>query len=73
VPVVPVAVVLLLVGSVFDVGFVDAVVFRLPLVFSLVVLGLELVVELLVSVLLEGEVLYIPALELLELGAADED
>jgi hypothetical protein len=28
-------------GSVFDVGFVDAVVFRLPLVFSFVVLWLE--------------------------------
>jgi hypothetical protein len=58
---------LLLVEPVLDVGFVEAVVFRLPLVFSFVVLVL-------VSVeLLDGAVLYIPALELLELGAAVDD
>jgi hypothetical protein len=42
VPVVPVELVLLVV-SLLDVGFVEAVVFKLPLVFSFVVLGLELV------------------------------
>jgi hypothetical protein len=36
----------LVLGSVFDVGLVEAVVFRLPLVFSFVVLELGLGVEL---------------------------
>jgi hypothetical protein len=89
VPVVPVELVLLVV-SLLDVGFVEAVVFKLPLVFSFVVLGLVLVVPYVevedgevesVAVLvacelesqLEGEVLYIPALELLELGEAEDD
>jgi hypothetical protein len=74
VPVVPVELVLLVV-SLLDVGFVEAVVFKLPLVFSLVVLGLlvDCEVESLLEVLLDGEVLYIPALELLELGEAEED
>jgi hypothetical protein len=74
VPVVPVELVLLVV-SLLDVGFVEAVVFKLPLVFSLVVLGLlvDCEVESLLEVLLDGEVLYIPALELLELGVAEED
>ena len=90
---VPVELVLLVV-SLLDVGFVEAVVFKLPLVFSFVVLGLVLVVpyvevedgevesvavlvdcelESLLEVLLDGEVLYIPALELLELGEAEDD
>jgi hypothetical protein len=74
VPVVPVELVLLVV-SLLDVGFVEAVVFKLPLVFSLVVLGLlvDCEVESLLEVLLDGEVLYITALELLERGEAEED
>jgi hypothetical protein len=61
---------------------VEAVVFRLPLVFSFVVLELGVVeveygeVELVVLVsveLVDGSVLYIPALELLELGAVVEE
>lgn len=68
---------------VFEVGFVELVVFRLPLVFSLVVLvvaygevedGVEALddAEYVDSVLLEGE-LYAPGVELLVLGAAEED
>ena len=48
----------MLVELAFDVGFVEAVVFRLPLVFSFVVLGLELVlpyVELVDGEVLDGE------------------
>jgi len=57
-------------------------VFRLPLVFSFVVLELGVVeveygeVELVVLVsveLVDGSVLYMPALELLELGAVVEE
>jgi hypothetical protein len=44
-----------LVELAFDVGFVEAVVFRLPLVFSFVVLGLELVLP--YVELVDGDVL----------------